>query len=127
MVPSSRAIVSLVYLVKGGSRPNLTEGSLPAVMGCVVQGYLVDLGVNHTGSGHNHNLVVSFGAEPPGSESLGHNRLPAMSFGSKTAGTAPGSHPTTLRKTCIGDFSVHRKRRKRALEVLNIIPFWDDD
>ncbi|KAL0910678.1 hypothetical protein M5K25_018755 [Dendrobium thyrsiflorum] len=35
---------SLVYLVRGGSRPNLTEGSLSATMGCYVQGYLVDLG-----------------------------------------------------------------------------------
>ncbi|KAL0917886.1 hypothetical protein M5K25_012987 [Dendrobium thyrsiflorum] len=35
---------SLVYLVRGGSRPNLTEGSLSAAMGCFVQGYLVDLG-----------------------------------------------------------------------------------
>ncbi|KAL0928084.1 hypothetical protein M5K25_002322 [Dendrobium thyrsiflorum] len=34
---------SLVYLVRGGSRPNLTEGSLSAAMGCFVQGYLVDL------------------------------------------------------------------------------------
>ncbi|KAL0923924.1 hypothetical protein M5K25_004712 [Dendrobium thyrsiflorum] len=31
---------SLVYLVRGGSRPNLTEGSLSAAMGCFVQGYL---------------------------------------------------------------------------------------
>ncbi|KAL0904625.1 hypothetical protein M5K25_026754 [Dendrobium thyrsiflorum] len=35
---------SLVYLVRGGSRPNLTEGSLLAAMGCFVQGYLVELG-----------------------------------------------------------------------------------
>ncbi|KAL0904021.1 hypothetical protein M5K25_026091 [Dendrobium thyrsiflorum] len=35
---------SLVYLVRGGSRPNLTEGSLSAAMGCFVQGYLVELG-----------------------------------------------------------------------------------
>ncbi|KAL0928553.1 hypothetical protein M5K25_000446 [Dendrobium thyrsiflorum] len=35
---------SLVYLVRGGSRPNLTEGFLSAAMGCFVQGYLVDLG-----------------------------------------------------------------------------------
>ncbi|KAL0910680.1 hypothetical protein M5K25_018757 [Dendrobium thyrsiflorum] len=66
---------SLVYLVRGGSRPNLTEGSLSAAMGCFVQGYLVDLGWifdaigEHTGSGHDRNLVVSFGGEPPSSES----------------------------------------------------------
>ncbi|KAL0903403.1 hypothetical protein M5K25_027779 [Dendrobium thyrsiflorum] len=35
---------SLVYLVRGGSRPNLTEGSLSAAMGCFVQWYLVGLG-----------------------------------------------------------------------------------
>ncbi|KAL0926688.1 hypothetical protein M5K25_002932 [Dendrobium thyrsiflorum] len=33
---------SLVYLVRGGSQPNLTEGSLSAAMGYFVQGYLVD-------------------------------------------------------------------------------------
>ncbi|KAH0467148.1 hypothetical protein IEQ34_004386 [Dendrobium chrysotoxum] len=37
---------SLVYLVRGGSRPNLTEGSLSAAMGCVVQGDHVNLGPN---------------------------------------------------------------------------------
>ncbi|KAL0920231.1 hypothetical protein M5K25_009352 [Dendrobium thyrsiflorum] len=41
MIPSSRAIV---VPVRGDNRPNPTEGSLSAVMGCVVQGYLVDLG-----------------------------------------------------------------------------------
>ena len=35
---------SLVYLVSEGSRPNLTEGSLSAAVGCVVQGDLVNLG-----------------------------------------------------------------------------------
>ncbi|KAL0905305.1 hypothetical protein M5K25_023714 [Dendrobium thyrsiflorum] len=39
-----RSSWSLVYLVRGGSRPNLIEGSLSATMGCFVQGYLVDLG-----------------------------------------------------------------------------------
>ncbi|KAL0926313.1 hypothetical protein M5K25_002529 [Dendrobium thyrsiflorum] len=34
---------SLVYFVRGSSQTNLKEGSLSAVMGCVVQGYLVDL------------------------------------------------------------------------------------
>ncbi|KAL0911846.1 hypothetical protein M5K25_017771 [Dendrobium thyrsiflorum] len=63
---------SLVYLVRGGSRPNLTEGSLSAAMGCFVQGYLVDRGFNaigeHTGAGHNHNIVMPFGGKSPGSE-----------------------------------------------------------
>ncbi|KAL0925395.1 hypothetical protein M5K25_003721 [Dendrobium thyrsiflorum] len=39
----------------------------------------------HTGSGHDCNLVESFGGKPPGSEGPGHNCLPAVSFGSKTA------------------------------------------
>ncbi|KAL0912987.1 hypothetical protein M5K25_016413 [Dendrobium thyrsiflorum] len=57
---------SLVYLVRGGSRPNLTEGSLSAAMGCFVQGYLVDLGgfdvtKERIGSGHNRYIVVPFG------------------------------------------------------------------
>ncbi|KAL0911308.1 hypothetical protein M5K25_019440 [Dendrobium thyrsiflorum] len=63
---------SLVYLVRGGSRPNLTEESLSAAMGCFVQGYLVDRGFNaigeHTGAGHNRNIVMPFGGESPGSE-----------------------------------------------------------
>ncbi|KAL0927601.1 hypothetical protein M5K25_001789 [Dendrobium thyrsiflorum] len=39
-----------------------------------------------TGSGHDCNLVVQFGDEPPGSEGPDHNRLPAVPFGGKTAG-----------------------------------------
>ncbi|KAL0913507.1 hypothetical protein M5K25_016972 [Dendrobium thyrsiflorum] len=50
---------SLVYLVRGGSGPNLTEESLLVAMGCTVQGNLVDLG-DHTGSGHECNLVMPF-------------------------------------------------------------------
>ncbi|KAH0458188.1 hypothetical protein IEQ34_013503 [Dendrobium chrysotoxum] len=34
LVPSSRAIISLVYLVREGGRPNLTVGSLSAAMSC---------------------------------------------------------------------------------------------
>ncbi|KAL0924952.1 hypothetical protein M5K25_005813 [Dendrobium thyrsiflorum] len=44
---------SLVCLVRGGSRPNLTEGSLSAAMGCFVQGYLVDLGWMFRAPSHN--------------------------------------------------------------------------
>ncbi|KAL0918947.1 hypothetical protein M5K25_010997 [Dendrobium thyrsiflorum] len=55
---------SLVYLVRGGSRPNLIEGSLSAAMGFDTVGEL-------TGSGHDRNLVVPFGGEPPGSEGPG--------------------------------------------------------
>ncbi|KAL0906367.1 hypothetical protein M5K25_024857 [Dendrobium thyrsiflorum] len=65
---------SLVYLVKRDNRLNLTKGFLSADMGCVVQGYLVNLGVirKHTGSGHDRNLVVSFGGKPLNSEGPGH-------------------------------------------------------
>ncbi|KAL0917747.1 hypothetical protein M5K25_012833 [Dendrobium thyrsiflorum] len=52
---------SLVYLVRGGSRPNLTEGSLSAAIGFDAIG-------EHTGVGHNRNIVMSFGGESPGSE-----------------------------------------------------------
>ncbi|KAL0915661.1 hypothetical protein M5K25_016094 [Dendrobium thyrsiflorum] len=81
---------SMVYLVRGDSRPNLTEGSLSAAMGCVVQGNLVDLEKmfvigEHTGAGHNRNLVVLFGSKPSDSEGPSHNRLPAVPFGGKTA------------------------------------------
>ncbi|KAL0928708.1 hypothetical protein M5K25_000623 [Dendrobium thyrsiflorum] len=57
------------------SRPNLTEGSLSPAMGCVVQGYLVDLGAigEHTGSDHDSNLMVPFGGKPPSSKGPGHN------------------------------------------------------
>ncbi|KAL0910478.1 hypothetical protein M5K25_021465 [Dendrobium thyrsiflorum] len=41
MVLSSQVI--MVYLVRGGSRPNLVERSLSVTMGCFVQVYLVDL------------------------------------------------------------------------------------
>ncbi|KAL0920396.1 hypothetical protein M5K25_009532 [Dendrobium thyrsiflorum] len=60
---------SLVYLVRGGSRPNLTEGSLSAAMGFDAVG-------EHTGAGHNHNIVMPFGGESPGSEG------PKQNFGS---------------------------------------------
>ncbi|PKU65289.1 hypothetical protein MA16_Dca026168 [Dendrobium catenatum] len=55
---------SLVYLVRGGSRPNLTEESLSAAMGCFVQGDLVDLGIDankdRISFGHNRYFVVPF-------------------------------------------------------------------
>ncbi|KAL0916875.1 hypothetical protein M5K25_014424 [Dendrobium thyrsiflorum] len=38
----------------------------------------------HTGSGHDRNLVVSFRGKPPCSEGPGHNRLPAVQFDGKT-------------------------------------------
>ncbi|KAL0925548.1 hypothetical protein M5K25_003894 [Dendrobium thyrsiflorum] len=82
---------SLVYLVRGGSRPKLTEGSLSAAMGYFVQGYLVDRGFDaigeHTGAGHNHNIVMPFGGESFGSEGPGFITVyPAVPFGGKTAG-----------------------------------------
>ncbi|KAL0917833.1 hypothetical protein M5K25_012929 [Dendrobium thyrsiflorum] len=52
---------SLVYLVRGGSRPNLTEGSLSAAMGFDAIG-------EHTGASHNHTIVMPFDGESPGSE-----------------------------------------------------------
>ncbi|KAL0910005.1 hypothetical protein M5K25_020926 [Dendrobium thyrsiflorum] len=57
---------SLVYLVRGGSRPNLTEGSLSAAMGFDAIG-------EHTGAGHNRNIVMPFGGESLGSEGPGRN------------------------------------------------------
>ncbi|KAL0909760.1 hypothetical protein M5K25_020657 [Dendrobium thyrsiflorum] len=59
---------SLVYLVRGGSRPNLTEGSLSAAMGCFVQGYLVELGwMRRTGFPSHHvtkNVYRRFAGAP---------------------------------------------------------------
>ncbi|KAL0912084.1 hypothetical protein M5K25_018032 [Dendrobium thyrsiflorum] len=76
---------SLLYLVGGGSRPNLTEGSLSAAMGCFVQGYLVDRGFDaigeHTGAGHNHNLVRITWFRGPRVITV----YPAVPFGGKTA------------------------------------------
>ncbi|KAL0907276.1 hypothetical protein M5K25_021676 [Dendrobium thyrsiflorum] len=67
-----RSSCSLIYLVRGGSRPNLTEGSLSATMGCFVQGYHVDMGFNivgeHTSFDHDHNLMVSFSSKITRSE-----------------------------------------------------------
>ncbi|PKU72214.1 hypothetical protein MA16_Dca006807 [Dendrobium catenatum] len=57
MVPSSGPSWSLVYLNRGGSRPNLTEGSLSAAMGFFVQGDLVDLRIwpdKRTGESYLH-------------------------------------------------------------------------
>ncbi|KAL0909696.1 hypothetical protein M5K25_020586 [Dendrobium thyrsiflorum] len=63
---------SLFYLVRGGSRPNLTEGSLSAAMGCFIQGYL--------------DLM------PLGSiRALAITVYPAMPFGGKTAGASDRS------------------------------------
>ncbi|KAL0918821.1 hypothetical protein M5K25_010861 [Dendrobium thyrsiflorum] len=58
---------SLVYLVRGGSRPNLTEGSLSAAMGCFVQGYLVDLGWDLMPLGSTRALAIT--------RAPSHNRL----------------------------------------------------
>ncbi|KAL0906488.1 hypothetical protein M5K25_024985 [Dendrobium thyrsiflorum] len=74
---------SPVYLVRGGSRPNMTEGSLSATMGCVIQGTSVI--EEHMSSSYDRNLVVQFGGKPPGSESPNHNNLPAVPFDDKTA------------------------------------------
>ncbi|KAL0912920.1 hypothetical protein M5K25_016341 [Dendrobium thyrsiflorum] len=101
---------SLVYLVRGGSRPNLTEGSLSAAMGCFVQGYLVDLGFDvigeHTGDDHDRNIMVPFGGKPPGSEGPGRNRLPTVPFGGKTIGVVPFERRNhRLEDTCHTPFS----------------------
>ncbi|KAL0903439.1 hypothetical protein M5K25_027820 [Dendrobium thyrsiflorum] len=64
---------SLVYLVRGGSRLNLTEGSLSAAMGFDAIG-------EHTGAGHNHNIVMPFHSESPGSEGPGAPRTPKWGF-----------------------------------------------
>ncbi|KAL0912048.1 hypothetical protein M5K25_017991 [Dendrobium thyrsiflorum] len=52
---------SLVYLLRGGSRPNLAEGSLSAAMEFDAIG-------EHKSAGHNHNIVMPFGGESLGSE-----------------------------------------------------------
>ncbi|KAL0922821.1 hypothetical protein M5K25_006844 [Dendrobium thyrsiflorum] len=57
---------SLVYLVRGGSRPNLTEESLSAAWVASSKGF--DVIGEHTGAGHNHNVVMPFGGKSPGSE-----------------------------------------------------------
>ncbi|KAL0917303.1 hypothetical protein M5K25_012358 [Dendrobium thyrsiflorum] len=70
---------SQVYLVKGGSRPNLTEGSLSAAMGFDVIG-------KHTGAGHNRYIVVPFGGRI--TQFRGPRVItvyPAVPFGGKTA------------------------------------------
>ncbi|KAL0917803.1 hypothetical protein M5K25_012895 [Dendrobium thyrsiflorum] len=77
---------SLVYLVRGGSRPNLTEGSLSAAMGFDVIG-------EHTGDDHDRNIMVPFDGKPSGSEGPGRNRLPTVPFGGKTIGELWRCHP----------------------------------
>ncbi|KAL0904732.1 hypothetical protein M5K25_026875 [Dendrobium thyrsiflorum] len=51
--------------------------------GCEEQGF--DAIGEHTGAGHDCNVVVPFGGKPPCSEGPGHNRLPAVPFGDKIA------------------------------------------
>ncbi|KAL0914520.1 hypothetical protein M5K25_014873 [Dendrobium thyrsiflorum] len=85
---------SLVYLVRGGSRPNLTEGSLLAAMGFDAIG-------EHTGDDHDRNIMVPFCGKPPGSEDPGRNRLPTVPFGGKTIGVVPfGRRNHRLEDTC---------------------------
>ncbi|PKU79087.1 hypothetical protein MA16_Dca000431 [Dendrobium catenatum] len=80
---------SLVYLVRGDSRSNLTEGSLSATMSCFVQGDLIDLGFDankdRIGSGHNRYFVAPFGGKI--TRFRGPRVIavyPAVSFGGKT-------------------------------------------
>ncbi|KAL0917500.1 hypothetical protein M5K25_012565 [Dendrobium thyrsiflorum] len=85
---------SLVYLVRGGSRPNLTEGSLSAAMGFDAIG-------EHTGDDHDRNIIVPFGGKPSGSKGPGRNRLPTVPFGGKTVGVVPfGRRNHRLEDTC---------------------------
>ncbi|KAL0917617.1 hypothetical protein M5K25_012691 [Dendrobium thyrsiflorum] len=69
---------SLFYLVRGGSRPNLTEGSLSVSMGCFVQGYLVDLG--------GPRVITVY---------------PAVPFGGKTAGQRTRRTTSLLARECL--------------------------
>ncbi|KAL0928729.1 hypothetical protein M5K25_000646 [Dendrobium thyrsiflorum] len=64
---------SLIYLVRGANRPNLTEKSLSAAMGCFIQGFNV-IG-EHTGFDHDCNLIVSFDSKTIWSEEPDHNYL----------------------------------------------------
>ncbi|KAL0923065.1 hypothetical protein M5K25_007110 [Dendrobium thyrsiflorum] len=84
---------SLAYLVRGGSRPNLTEGSLSTAIGCFVQGF--DAIGEYTSDDHDRNIMVPFGGKPPNSEGPGRNRLPTVPFGGKTIGVVPLGGETT--------------------------------
>ncbi|KAL0928749.1 hypothetical protein M5K25_000670 [Dendrobium thyrsiflorum] len=111
---------SLVYLVRGGSRPNLTEGSLSAAMG-------FDVIREHMGDDHDRNIMVPFGGKPPGLEGPGRNRLPTVPFGGKTIdvftenfGSLPASPPLGgnfrrlqshhVTRTCMVGVRGHRSR-----------------
>ncbi|KAL0923204.1 hypothetical protein M5K25_007249 [Dendrobium thyrsiflorum] len=93
---------SLVYLVRGGSRLNFTEGSLLAAIDCIVQGYLVDLG-----------------SKPPSSEGLSYNRLPVMSFGGKTAITFDVQINVQIKSSAVqkeefGRMQLHGSRQRKV-------------
>ncbi|KAH0453860.1 hypothetical protein IEQ34_018184 [Dendrobium chrysotoxum] len=90
---------SLVYLVRGDSRPNLTEGSLSAAMGYFVQGDLVDLGCIVT-------LLSGWHEAPhyPDVESL-------FSF----IGSLPASPPFRGKKSRVIDYPPRQERRARSV------------
>ncbi|KAL0915288.1 hypothetical protein M5K25_015694 [Dendrobium thyrsiflorum] len=84
---------SLFYLVRGGSRPNLTEGFLSVAMGFTAFG-------EHTGAGHNHYIVVPFGGKI--TRFRGPRVItvyPAVPFYGKTIGYR--THTTSL---LVGDY-----------------------
>ncbi|KAL0911994.1 hypothetical protein M5K25_017933 [Dendrobium thyrsiflorum] len=117
---------SLVYLVRGGSRPNLTEGSLSAAVGCFVQGYLDLMSL---GSIRALAITVIWWCHLTANHLVqrapSHNRLSWVPFDGKTAGfeilenfgfcgilggVAPGSLPTVLEKSAHGRLSSGREK-----------------
>ncbi|KAL0909145.1 hypothetical protein M5K25_023677 [Dendrobium thyrsiflorum] len=139
---------SLVYLVRGGSRPNLTEGSLSAAMGCFVQGYLIDLGAigEHTGAGHNRYIVVPFGGRTTRFQRApSHNRLSCSAIWWQNRLLEDTYHILTSRKlfenesyvryasfNTIGIGGLGRKGGRRRIQATGLAEFyfgfeWDSD
>ncbi|KAL0923491.1 hypothetical protein M5K25_007550 [Dendrobium thyrsiflorum] len=110
MVPSSRVIVVPDLLSQR------SHGLLRPRVHCR-HGVGFDVIGEHTGAGHDHNVVMPFGGESLGSEGVGHNlispRADTYKYPPLTVGVAPNSHPIMLRKA-------QESRGKTKLETSKI-------
>ncbi|KAL0928751.1 hypothetical protein M5K25_000672 [Dendrobium thyrsiflorum] len=68
----------------------------------------------HTGAGHNHNLVVPFGGESPGSEGPSHNRLSCGAIWRQNRRLEDTYHVLTGKRKRRTGFPSHRAGEERV-------------